>query len=272
MGPSSIHGSGSLVNTVALSGLVDQIGEPGFGDALLELLYGVCAVEHLLIYRLTNDRLSQVMVASHGATEYIQWAGQHFLDHYVESDPLQPAIRVAAANPSPRLFRTAVESTPHRKLFVRTPGPRAVRERVIVSGRAADAMLAVSLVRPGHDKLDAQTAAKVLEIFPLLLSMIGKHEKLCGRETDVVSACSSLELIEPCVASSSARLSRREAQVCARIIYGMSTSGIALDLDIGGESVATYRKRAYRRLGIGSQFELMRWYMAEWGAQRRLGR
>ena len=47
----------------------------------------------------------------------------------------------------------------------------------------------------------------------------------------------------------------------ARILYGLSAAGIAVDLGIGIESVTTYRKRAYRRLGIATQRELLVWYL-----------
>ena len=36
----------------------------------------------------------------------------------------------------------------------------------------------------------------------------------------------------------------------------------ALDLEVGEETVATYRKRAYQRLGIGSRHELFQLYLA----------
>ncbi len=41
--------------------------------------------------------------------------------------------------------------------------------------------------------------------------------------------------------------------VLARIVCGMTSEGIALDLGIGVNSVLTYRKRAYAKLRIGSQ-------------------
>lgn len=44
----------------------------------------------------------------------------------------------------------------------------------------------------------------------------------------------------------------------------MSTTGIALDLDIRVETVMTYRKRSYRRLGIATQRELLLWYIKLW--------
>jgi regulatory LuxR family protein len=78
----------------------------------------------------------------------------------------------------------------------------------------------------------------------VLLSLVGKHNNCLSSRADVVWSLTMLEDIETCLIESS-ELPRREVQVCARILHGMSTIGIALDLDIGEESVKTYRKRAY---------------------------
>ena len=48
----------------------------------------------------------------------------------------------------------------------------------------------------------------------------------------------------------------------------MTSPGIALDLNIGEESAMTYRKRAYHRLNIGSQRELLLWFLRQWSQQR----
>jgi DNA-binding CsgD family transcriptional regulator len=53
-------------------------------------------------------------------------------------------------------------------------------------------------------------------------------------------------------------LTGREVQVCAAIAVGMSSEAIALWLDVSLNTVLTFRKRAYARLGICSQNELTR--------------
>jgi LuxR family transcriptional regulator, activator of tox operons len=50
----------------------------------------------------------------------------------------------------------------------------------------------------------------------------------------------------------------REAEVCGAIASGMTSEAIALTLGISVNTVLTYRKRAYMRLGVSSQNELMR--------------
>jgi DNA-binding CsgD family transcriptional regulator len=56
----------------------------------------------------------------------------------------------------------------------------------------------------------------------------------------------------------------REIEVCARIIYGLSTLGIAVDLCLSEETVRTYRKRAYQRLALGTERQLLTWYLRQW--------
>jgi DNA-binding CsgD family transcriptional regulator len=52
------------------------------------------------------------------------------------------------------------------------------------------------------------------------------------------------------------RLTVRESDVLSRVMLGVSSEGIALDLGIGLNSVLTYRKHACARLGVSSQVEL----------------
>ncbi|QBR03670.1 helix-turn-helix transcriptional regulator [Paraburkholderia pallida] len=51
-------------------------------------------------------------------------------------------------------------------------------------------------------------------------------------------------------------LTSRERTVCIGILTGYTSEGIALNLGISINSVLTYRKRVYEKLGITSQNEL----------------
>jgi DNA-binding CsgD family transcriptional regulator len=56
-------------------------------------------------------------------------------------------------------------------------------------------------------------------------------------------------------------LSPREVEVCVRIMLGVTSEGIGIDLGISRNTVLTYRKRAYARLKISSQNQLFRLVM-----------
>ncbi len=52
-------------------------------------------------------------------------------------------------------------------------------------------------------------------------------------------------------------LTRREAEVCAMTLAGMTAEQIAAEIDATANTVLTYRQRAYQRLGIHSAYELL---------------
>lgn len=66
-----------------------------------------------------------------------------------------------------------------------------------------------------------------------------------------------LDEIEDLLRRSSSNLSEREIQVCARVIAGMTIDRTARDLTIKRTSVVTYRQRAYEKLNISRQNELI---------------
>ncbi len=53
------------------------------------------------------------------------------------------------------------------------------------------------------------------------------------------------------------KLSKRERQVCSRAAAGNTIERTAFELDIRRASVITYRQRAYLKLGISCQTELV---------------
>ena len=64
--------------------------------------------------------------------------------------------------------------------------------------------------------------------------------------------------VEPQLAA--CNLPRRQVEVCARILLGLSREEISSDLGIGVETVQTHRKRAYLRLHVTNDQELVVWF------------
>ena len=90
----------------------------------------------------------------------------------------------------------------------------------------------------------------------LVLASASKHERLCCGATAIPRHL-DLEAIERCLEYLPGGLSRREREVCSRAAAGKTIEGTALDLDIRKTSVVTYRQRAYQKLGISRQNELV---------------
>lgn len=64
------------------------------------------------------------------------------------------------------------------------------------------------------------------------------------------------DLAERLVTLLDARLTVRETMVLSRILKGLQTEGIALDLNVKPASVVTFKQRAFGKLGITTQAEL----------------
>lgn len=101
------------------------------------------------------------------------------------------------------------------------------------------------------DPLAVQT---IVESSDLLFAFLARHAA-ANISTDVATLRGQFEArLQDCGRG----LTRREVQVCAAIAVGMSSEAIALTLNIRLNTVLTFRKRAYARLGISSQNELTR--------------
>lgn len=88
-------------------------------------------------------------------------------------------------------------------------------------------------------------------------STAARHHSLIARAgMDHMGMFPSRKAMRARLATLHLGLSSREIDVCALILRGVSTDGIALELGVAKSSVITYRKRAYAKLGISTQGQL----------------
>ena len=86
---------------------------------------------------------------------------------------------------------------------------------------------------------------------------VSRHHALISRAgMDNLGIFPSRQAMRQRLVALNRSLSSREIEVCAMILQGVSTAGIALEIGIGQTSVITYRRRAYAKLGISRQNEL----------------
>jgi DNA-binding CsgD family transcriptional regulator len=97
-------------------------------------------------------------------------------------------------------------------------------------------------------------ADRIMQSADLLMALLMKHDAISLPSADRLSGGlyqNRLQLLEP-------TMPLRETEVCSAIVRGMTSEAIALELGITVNTVLTYRKRAYARLGISCQNELLR--------------
>jgi DNA-binding NarL/FixJ family response regulator len=130
-----------------------------------------------------------------------------------------------------------------------------ITDRFTLMQRNGDQTYRVNLYRSGRAGRFAQSDVDhIMNSADLLVSLLIKHaaSNLSGGQKPAPKAFEDrLRLIEP-------NMPTREAEVCSAIMSGMTSEAIALHLGISVNTVLTYRKRAYGRLKISCQNELLR--------------
>ena len=122
-----------------------------------------------------------------------------------------------------------------------------VIERVSVASRAGRGGF-VSFYLRGKQTgwLTAPEMDRLRQVLPLAHELIGLRHRLVGASGATATGLRD-RAVEPFTS-----LSPREAEVCDHAIRGISVAGTALELGISENSVRTLRKRAWRKLGVGS--------------------
>lgn len=130
-------------------------------------------------------------------------------------------------------------------------------ERFSLIQKRPSGTLRVSVYRGRRESFSDDAVAKLTDCAPLLLAALWRHYASTGPGENRSAPPYFRARLETAAPS----LSGRELDVCSMVAAGVTSEGIALELGVGINTVLTYRKRAYARLGISSQNELMRMLM-----------
>jgi DNA-binding CsgD family transcriptional regulator len=240
--------------------LVDSLGTRHFGRSFFAFLRTFIDIDDCTVFVLPRDDNPMWLIAegkNNRAVAARQAAEQYVSDFYPR-DPNIDTLRDALCGRATALrfvHRDSIRDSDYRARFY---DEIDIREKVAVLTRFDGGHLYSNFYRSAsHEHFDDAQIAVVRQISRLTLSCLKKHLKFIGRLPKGRDRESKLRAVYRLLTKrEGARLTEREADVCARIILGMSTTGIALDLRISDNTVATLRKRAYDRLGISSQNEL----------------
>ncbi|MBT2323092.1 helix-turn-helix transcriptional regulator [Variovorax paradoxus] len=247
----------------SLARLVEGMGNDRFGPALASYLHSLCGADHFAAFRLGQDELREVAACcvqpERTARDRVEsYVKQGLWKHDPAMTEAQRCVEGAAAT------IIHVDFSDHGYDDLRPRVYPHVRDRILLCGRTAKGAFGLSVLRAdSHSPFAHEAIEKLGQAAELLVAMLAKHADVCQSRPNVAQALTMLPEIESCIVATSP-LPRREAEVCARILYGLSSVGIALDLSVSEETVKTYRKRAYQRLVIGSERELLTWYLAHW--------
>lgn len=252
-------------SSLAMADMVEAAGTERLGDALMGHLHSACGADYCAAFRVDPQAPCEVATGGRDGAQTAHARVEHYLQRACWSkDPAVTYAKTQLRGFEPMLMRMDIAGlgNPQDREVV---WPR-IHERVVIAGRSRRGIYSISVLREGRGAFTSTEIERVGKSADLLISVLAKHADLIGRgPTQLGDLIRSLVDIETCIKTRS-NLTQREAEVCARILYGLTTTGIALDLGISNETVKTFRKLAYRRLHIGSERELLQWYL---GLQHR---
>jgi LuxR family transcriptional regulator, activator of tox operons len=249
------RGSKNPINR-QIGDLIGKIGSPSFEPSFFEIMREATACEHLTAFASSLRAPARLLLAiNRGAKPVARTVAEKYLRHYWKHDP---ANLVCSRNAS-RSYEIAVRVFSHdidhdayrhdcyssvdlvdRFSIIRHQGEETTRLNLYRSAR--------------RGRFGSADFAPVLECADVMFALLAKHdaERLAaGRSGEADVLTRRLRQIMP-------QLARRELDICVGIMQGKSSEAIALALGISVNTVLTYRKRAYARLGITSHNELMR--------------
>ena len=244
---------GNLATMARLDRLTLAIGEESFGGVLVQTARAVGDVDHVMIFAFSPRQPPRAVVSA-GFIDAD--AAARSAAAYAESlyliDPNYPEIRKQTEGPATWFeFNDGRGYSEHFcDVFLKPCGISDIFSFAICQDKV---IYCVAFLRTGGrtfasaqrwllSQVGEVIAANVCKHFSYMHAIKGQNQFLIGR---VLAEAPAFETITP-----------RERLVCVGILTGHTSESIAMNLSISTNSVLTYRKRLYEKLGISSQNEL----------------
>ncbi len=231
--------------------LVSALGSATFEPLFFALARDMSRCEHVTVFAHGKDAVPRVLLAANsGPTPVARAVARKYVDLYWRHDPARRVTRLAEAGICMRVGNAEIDHNDYRRDCYTSVG---LGSRISFLKRQSSQVLQLNLYRaaPWQDTrpgdIDLGTHVE------MLLALVLKHNALDDGSTERDD-----DRLRDRLSVAAPALTARERDVCIAIVSGMTSEAIALELGISINTVLTYRKRAYARLGITSQNELMR--------------
>lgn len=237
------------------SKLIDALGEPDFGQSLIQHMNNLTLVDFFSVYQLDAKDAPRMFLSSsrqcHDVSDDCFRSYQqrlHTQDHtFDKAKELLRRDDVALAYAHQSHF-----APPHRAAIYSRHG---IQDRLSVVCRMQNGLLATNFYRFEHQPMFGSTDVDAIQwVAKSVAACVTKHISLAERyraapALDIKALMAELETLYP-------RLTARELEVCAGLLQGLTYDGIAAHLGLSVATVKTYRARAYDKLGINFRSQL----------------
>lgn len=247
--------------------VIDAMGSGAFDATLLGFLRRACGADHCVVYSRAEGAMKVVAAASADGSPTAQAnAARYAREGFWERDPaVQSALfsPVAEATRMTRLEASSIRDAEFREYFYDRP---QICEKAFLSGRRSRVWLGASVFRGRRrGPFSPAELGRLAAHAELLVSCFARHAAFVTAQADGHADLSSVPRIEGRLRLLGIPFSRRELDVCARLLFGMPAPAIARELGIDVETVVTYRRRAMQKANVETRQQLLRLFV---GGQR----
>lgn len=243
--------------------LIDTMGTRDFETNLFRLTWEALRCEHLSAFALPESDQPRLLLGMNaGPPDLARQLGTLYAQRYWHLDPINQVTLPSGALSEGIVVRLTEEDlsrSPYRRDMYgashwAASGAKLV-ERLSMMKRQDNEIVRINFYRHCDvGPFEADDLDRLAGSADLLFALVAKHAAL-RVVLQTAGDCQTYEKLLRLVAPS---LSPRELEVCAGIALGMTSEAIASKLGIRLNTILTYRKRAYARLNISSQLELLR--------------
>jgi LuxR family transcriptional regulator, activator of tox operons len=239
-----------------LCGLIDDLGMPSFPGTLFRTTLDWTKASHLTAFAFESGHSPRVIFAENaGTTPIAREVADQYCRDYWRHDLAGRIMRGTdpADGGGISILHTRASEIAHSDYRRYCYTAVCLDHRVSLIDVRGDRTLRINLYRTRGDAFTDEDIQHIADRAGLLLALTRRHA-----DYGVISRQNSLGYYRDRLTVVAPMLTPRETEVGAAIILGLTSEGIALELGISLNTVLTYKKRAYARLGISSQNELLR--------------
>lgn len=263
------HGSSD-----ALAAAIAAIGTDRFGPSFFELARRQIGADQCTAFAAAGGRDAAILVAEGASSATAAMVKRLSIEYATGAYHRDPVLKLSEARRAAphcivRMDPDTIDDPGYRDRFYSYPG---IRHELALVTRSGEQLLCVSFYRAAGQRSFSDAEHREVEaLAPITLSLLRRHFELCGSDLFPQQAAAPspadrqaavLDKVRDAMLADCARLTPREAEVCARILLGYTVLGTSMLLEISVNTVATHRKRAYSKLSISSQNELFARYFS----------
>ncbi|WP_048646931.1 helix-turn-helix transcriptional regulator [Nitratireductor soli] len=237
----------------AVCGLIGAVGRGGFIGQLLESSQAVAPIDFVSMFLYpSKERVVFLGTASGLGQRFANTAADHYQSHYYREDPNIGVMFDDGGCDGTVFTYLTRDDIPTASYRTWCYDRAQIADRLSLVSRTEQGMpFSVSFYsgRP-RGTLPEVNRQALMGFLPYVRAISLRHLELWSGTLDLVTARARVTQRFP-------ELSPRETDVAAGVVAGLTAQEMADWLGIAPTSVITHRKRAYERLGVANQREMV---------------